>query len=314
MRSARDASTATRCSAQAGFNQAVEGFEAEYPIAEVKRPDGTVGRFITHSKAVEAKLKRVRRIAGVDAAFMRDHAPRTFKITMPSPSLIARASWRTGLTNQAYPSREALHADVTAIVREEMRALVADGVHYLQLDEGFNAYVNDEWRAGLAAEGRSAGAQLEQDIAADNACYDAVRDAGVTVAMHLCRGSRFGWIDGRGGYEWLAEQLFDRLHADRFLLEYDTGLIGGFEPLRFLPKGKVVVLGLISSKKPQLEHADDILRRIEEAAKVVPIEQLALSTQCGFQGAADRDGAHMTIDEQRRKLELVVTTARSVWG
>lgn len=303
-----------RDSWQAGFMQAVDGFEDEYPVLEIQLPDGTLGRFITHSKAVATKLASQRRIAGVDAAFMRAHAPGPFKITMPSPSLTARASWRAGLTDRVYASRDALQADVTAIVRDEMRALAADGAAYVQLDEGFNAYVNEEWLAGLRAEGRDAAAQLEKDIAADNACYDAVRAAGVTTAMHLCRGSRISWLDGRGGYEWLAEQLLDRLHVDRFLLEYDTALIGGFEPLRFLPKGKTVVLGLVSSKKPQLEKQSDILRRIEQAAKVVPIEQLALSTQCGFQGAADRDGAHMTIDEERRKLELVASTARQVWG
>ncbi len=132
--------------------------------------------------------------------------------------------------------------------------------------------------------------------------------------MHLCRGSRITWIDGKGSYDWLAERLLDQLHVDRFLLEYDTALVGGFAPLRFLPKGKIVVLGLISSKKGQLEDRSDVLRRIDEAAKVVPIDQLALSTQCGFQGAADRDGAHMTMDEERRKLELVVDVAHAVWG
>jgi 5-methyltetrahydropteroyltriglutamate--homocysteine methyltransferase len=132
--------------------------------------------------------------------------------------------------------------------------------------------------------------------------------------MHLCRGSRISWLDGEGGYDWLAERLLDQLRVDRFLLEYDTEQVGGFAPLRFLPKGKVVVLGLISSKKPQLERRDDVLRRIDDAAKVVPVDQLALSTQCGFQGAADRDGAHMDLDAERRKLELVVACARAVWG
>lgn len=181
-----------------------------------------------------------------------------------------------------------------------LQALVADLASYLQLDEGFNAYVDETWRAKVAAEGRSVEEQLAKDIAADNRCYDAVRDRGVTLAMHLCRGSRISWIDGKGSYDWLAERLLDQLHVDRFLLEYDTALIGGFDPLRFLPKGKVVVLGLVSS--------------IDEAAQVVPVEQLAISTQCGFQGAADRDGAHLTIDRERRKLELVVDVARAVWG
>ena len=303
-----------RDSWQAGISAAVEGFQHDYPVEDVRRPDGSTARFVVHRKAVIGKLRRTGRIAGVDAAFLRAHAPGPFKITMPSPSYVARTSWSPILSAAAYPSRDELHADLTAIAQAELQALVADGASYLQFDEGFNAYVDETWRAKVAAEGRSVEEQLAKDIAADNRCYGAVRDRGVTLAMHLCRGSRISWIVGQGSYDWLAERLLDQLHVDRFLLEYDTALIGGFEPLRFLPKGKVVVLGLVSSKKPQLEDRDALLRRIDEAARVVPVEQLAISTQCGFQGAADRDGAHLTIDRERRKLELVVEVARAVWG
>jgi 5-methyltetrahydropteroyltriglutamate--homocysteine methyltransferase len=303
-----------RDSWQAGILAAVEGFQHDYPVEETPRPDGTIARFVVHRKAVIGKLRRTGRIAGVDAAFLRANAPGPFKITMPSPSYVARTSWSPALSPAAYPTRDELHADLTAIAEEELRALAADGASYLQFDEGFTAYVDETWRAKVAAEGRSVEEQLAKDIAADNRCYDALRDRGVTRAMHLCRGSRISWVDGKGSYDWLAERLLDELHVDRFLLEYDTAHIGGFEPLRFLPKGKVVVLGLVSSKKPQLEDRDALLRRIDEAAKVVPVEQLAISTQCGFQGAADRDGAHMSIDQERRKLELVVEVARRVWG
>lgn len=303
-----------RDSWQAGIAAAVDGFHGDYPVEEVRRPDGTTARFIVHRKPVDRTLKQVGRIAGEDAAFLRAHAPGPFKITMPSPSYVARTSWSPDLSTPAYPSRDELQADLAQIVRGEMVALAGDGASYLQLDEGFNAYVDEDWRAKLVADGRSVEDQLAKDLAADNSCYDAVRGTGVTLAMHLCRGSRISWIDGKGSYDWLAERLLDQLHVDRFLLEYDTALVGGFEPLRFLPKDKIVVLGLISSKKPQLEDRDDILRRIDEAAKIVPVEQLALSTQCGFQGAADRDGRHMHIDEERRKLELVVDVARTVWG
>jgi 5-methyltetrahydropteroyltriglutamate--homocysteine methyltransferase len=303
-----------RDSWQSGITAAVDGFAHEYPVEEARRSDGTIERYVVHRKPVERRLKQIGRIASIDAAFLRAHAPGPFKITMPSPSHVTRSSWRADRSAQAYPTREALQDDLVAIVRSEMEALVADGASYLQLDEGFNAYVNEEWRAGLAADGRSVEEQLARDVAADNRCYDAVRGPGVTVAMHLCRGSRISWLDGKGSYDWLAERLLDQLRVDRFLLEYDTALIGGFAPLRFLPKGKVVVLGLISSKKSELERRDDVLRRIDEAARVVPVEQLALSTQCGFQGAADRDGAHVSDHVQRRKLELVVACAREVWG
>lgn len=303
-----------RDSWQAGIAAAVDGFQKEYPVEETRRPDGTAARFIVHRKAVEGKLRQHGRIAGDDASFLRDHAPGPFKITMPSPSYVARTSWSADRSAAAYPSRDDLHADLTAIARGELEALVSDGASYLQLDEGFNAYVDEDWRAKVSAEGRSVEGQLAKDLAADNSCYDAVQQSGVVRAMHLCRGSRISWVDGIGSYDWLAERLLNELHVDRFLLEYDTALIGGFEPLRFLPKGKVVVLGLISSKRPALEARDEVLRRIEQAAMVVPIEQLALSTQCGFQGAADRDGAHMTIADERRKLALVVDVARTVWG
>jgi 5-methyltetrahydropteroyltriglutamate--homocysteine methyltransferase len=199
-------------------------------------------------------------------------------------------------------------------VSGELQALAADGAAYLQLDEGFNSYVNPDWRQNLQSQGRDPDETLAQDIAADNACYDAVTAPGITRAMHLCRGSRVRWHFGSGDYNWLAERLFERLHVDRFLLEYDTAQAGGFEPLRFVAKGKIVVLGLVTVKSPQLERQDDLLRRIEEASRYCPIEQLALSTECGFQGAADRDGAHLTMDQQWRKLELVADTARKVWA
>ncbi|HLH75600.1 MAG TPA: hypothetical protein VKV28_02220 [Candidatus Binataceae bacterium] len=299
---------------QTNVSQAVEGFEAAYPVRESTTPDGRRVRIEMHAKGVERKLRQIRRIAQVDAAFMREHSPGPFKITMPSPAAVARAGYRRGVTEKAYPRREELHRDLADIIRGEMQALVADGAGYLQLDEGFNSYVNEDWRAQLRAQGLDPQRSLELDIAVDNSCYDAVAGSGVTRAMHLCRGSRTSWEHGSGGYQWLAERLLGALHVDRFLLEYDSALVGGFEPLRFVPKGKVVVLGLVSSKNPRLETIDELRRKIDEAAKYCPLEQLAISTQCGFQGAADRDGAHMTIDEQRRKLELVVETARQVWG
>jgi 5-methyltetrahydropteroyltriglutamate--homocysteine methyltransferase len=302
-----------RDSWQTNFSEAVAGFEKDYPVREFRKPDGTAAKVEMHTKAVAGKLRSVRRLAEVDARFMREHSPGPFKITMPSPSYVAWQSYRTGFTEQAYPTRQEMHRDLVAIVSSEMRALASEGAAYLQLDEGFTRYVDDGWRERLKEQGLDPVAVLQGDIAADNECYDAVRRDGVTVAMHLCRGSRMSWQRGTGGYDWLAEQLFDALHVDRFLLEYDSDRVGGFEPLRFLPKGKVAVLGLVSSTDPVLESRDTLLRRIEQAAKFCPIEQLAISTQCGFQGAADRDGAHMTIDEEQRKLELIVSTAVEIW-
>jgi 5-methyltetrahydropteroyltriglutamate--homocysteine methyltransferase len=152
--------------------------------------------------------------------------------------------------------------------------------------------------------------ELAADIAAENACWELLPQERVVRAMHLCRGSRTT-ARGTGGYEWLAEHLFDQLNVDRFLLEYDSQLVGGFEPLRFLPKGRIAVLGLVTSKDPRLESEDDLLRQIDAASKYAPIEQLAISPQCGFGGAADN--AFMAPDEQWKKLELVVRVADRIW-
>lgn len=293
------------------FSEAVDGFEAAYPIREIAREDGTRVRLQMHTKAIDGKLKQTRRLAQTDAAFLKKHAPGPFKITMPSPAVVSRNSYRKGVTDKAYPDVAELRNDVRNIVEGEMKALAADGAAYLQLDEGFTIYAEpDRMKASGIDDAEQA---LAEDIALENACYDAVKRDGLTLAMHLCRGSRASFARGKGGYDWLAEHLFDRLHVDRFLLEYDSERVGGFEPLRNMPKGKVAVLGLVSSTNPALEKQDDLLRRIEAASKFCPIEQLAISSQCGFQGSASRDGAHMTYDQQRRKLELIADTARKVW-
>jgi 5-methyltetrahydropteroyltriglutamate--homocysteine methyltransferase len=294
------------------FSESVEGFVNDYPVIENKRPDGTPVRVEMHYKAVRGKLRQVRRLN--DAAFMLLHSPGSFKVTMPSPSNLTRTCYQPGITDVAYPTLEQLHSDTVTIVRGEMEALKKEGVRYLQLDEGFVRYALESAHADARAKGIDLEKQLAEDIAADNSCYEAVQGDGMTTAMHLCRGSRVRWHHGVGHYDWLAERLFNALHVDRFLLEYDTDVVGGFEPLRFMPKGKVAVLGIVSSKEAQLEKQDDLIRRIEDAAAYCPIEQLALSPQCGFQAAADRDGAHMSYDAERRKLELIVDTARKVWG
>lgn len=299
---------------QTVFSQAVEGFEANYPILESQRDDGTIARLQSHTKAICGRLQQHSRLAETDAAFLKEHARGAFKITMPSPAVVARASFRKGVTDKAYADRAELLADTTKIVQGEVEALAKQGVPYVQLDEGFTFYV-DRAQGEAYADGRSREEAIEADIAAENTCYAAARAAGAVTAMHLCRGSRASFRRGSGGYDWLAERLLDRLDVDRFLLEYDDNeRVGGFEPLRNMPKGKVAVLGLVNSTKPELEKRDDLMRKIEAAAKFCAVEQLAISSQCGFQGAGTRDGAHMTADQQWRKLELIVETARKVWG
>ena len=187
------------------------------------------------------------------------------------------------------------------------------GVPYIQIDAPrYSYYVDPKWRSHLQGLGEDPDQAFEEAVVADNACLrDAERD-GVTLAMHVCRGNNQSMWYAQGGYEPIAERLFGTLEVDRFLLEYDTERTGTFEPLRFMPNDKMVVLGLVSSKEPRLEDQDDLMRRIDEAARFVPLEQLALSPQCGFASMAA--GTLVTEDEQWRKLELVVETARKVWG
>ena len=296
---------------QTVFAQAVDGFEHTFPKMRMRRADGETVEVEMHDLTATSTLSAAGRLAGADAGYLREHAPGPFKITLPSPAFIGRMSYRPGKTDGAYPTRAEFVRDVVRIMREEMEALVADGVAYIQLDEGFVYYVS-EWIKAKEGLEDDLEAALAADIATENICYDAVSD-GVTVAMHVCRGSRVSYMHGMEGYDWLAERLFDALHVDRYVLEYDLEY-GGFEALRHIPEGKIAVLGLISSKEPQLESQDLLLRRIEEASKYCPIDRLALTTQCGFQAAADRDGAHIGYERQWRKLELMRETAEQVWG
>ena len=193
------------------------------------------------------------------------------------------------------------------MVQREVQALLDEGVSYIQLD-------SLHYVIGLADPRRRDRLDQELDavITADNASLQDARRPGVTVGLHMCRGNnRSAWIT-EGGYDAIAEKAFNLLDVDRFLLEYDTERAGGFEPLRLVPKGKTVVLGLISSKEPALESQDLLLRRIDEASQYVALEHLALSPQCGF--ASTAPGNMLTWDDQRRKLELVVQTAHKVWG
>jgi 5-methyltetrahydropteroyltriglutamate--homocysteine methyltransferase len=247
---------------------------------------------------VGGKLRRNGRLTGGEAAFMEEHSPGPWKMTMPGPMLRANQMYRPGVS-AGYGSAAEVAYDMGAIMADEVRDLAREGVSYLQLDSLL--YANPVPPEALAAS-----------IEADNLVIDAAKAAGLTVGLHMCRGNnRSSWL-GEGSYEPCAEQAFNNLRADRFLLEYDTGRAGGLEPLRFMPRDKVVVLGLISSKEPQLELQDELRRRIDEAAKYVPVENLGISPQCGF--ASSLLGNLLTWDDQRRKLELVVETARKVWG
>jgi 5-methyltetrahydropteroyltriglutamate--homocysteine methyltransferase len=263
---------------------------------------------------VASKLRQVRRFTAHESEFLQQHAPGPFKMTLPGVMTRAATWYRPGITDRFYPTRDDLVYEIAGMLRNEVRALIEEGVSYIQLDSlRYVIQLSDEpTRQRLIASGEDVEALLDETIAVDNFVLQEARGAGATIALHMCRGNNRSAWRSQGGYEAIAEKAFSQLHVDRFLLEYDTDRAGGFEPLRFVPNDKMVVLGLISSKDPRLESQDVLRRRIDEAARYVPLENLALSPQCGF--ASTAPGNQLTHDEQRRKLELVVETARQVWG
>jgi 5-methyltetrahydropteroyltriglutamate--homocysteine methyltransferase len=236
----------------------------------------------------------------------------TPKLTIPSPSMVHYRGGAAAIDPAVYQDEDAFWEALSAAYASQVRGIAAQGCTYLQLDDTSLAYLNDPaQRAELAAQGRDAEHQHERYIRQINAAL-AGRPAGLTVTTHLCRGNfRSSWV-AEGGYDFVAEALFGGLDVDGFFLEYDDARSGGFEPLRFVPPGKRVVLGLVTTKRPQLERKDDLKRRIEEAATYVPLEQLCLSPQCGFSSTVE--GNNLTRDEQIAKLDLVVQTAAEVWG
>ena len=265
-------------------------------------------------QVVGARLRQVRRLTGQESGLLKQNSPGPYKITLPGVMTRAAGWFRPGITDKFYQSRAELVDDLVAMLQREIKALLEEGVSYIQLDSlWYVTRITDvNRRQQMIDSGIDPEKELDETIATDNASLQEASVSGVTVALHMCRGNnRSSWL-AQGGYEAVAEKAFNSLNVDRFLLEYDTDRAGGFEPLRFMPKDKTVVLGLISSKEPGLESQDELLRRIEEASKFVPMENLAISPQCGF--ASTAPGNLLTEDEQWRKLELVVETARKAWG
>ena len=297
-----------RASFLTGFSDAVDGFvPGEPPPLPWKGGNGHLAP-APRAVLVARELRPKERIAASEAAFLREHCPVPFKVTLPSPLLFAMNSYVPGLSDRAYPAREDLIAEVAGLLADEAGRLAAEGVPYVQLDSpSYTRWVDRELLAGRP----EASGLLDAAIEGDNRVLDAARAGGALTAVHLCRGNLMGRWLAEGGYDPIAQRLFTRLRCDRLLLEYDSERAGTFAPLRFVPAGKVVALGLITTKSGALESADDVLRRIDEASRIVPLEQLALSPQCGF--ATSLAGNPLTPDDQWRKLELVASLARDVW-
>jgi 5-methyltetrahydropteroyltriglutamate--homocysteine methyltransferase len=289
---------------------AVEGFSA----TEGNRRQWSGGdQSIGVANAVVGRLHQRRPLTSHELPFLQQHSPGPIKITLPSPNQFPASSYKHGISDKAYPTRSELLRDIVTIVAAEVKRLAEEGVAYIQIDAPRYAYYLDpKWREWLRTEmAAEPDDLLDEAIAADNEVVRAGRRAGVTLGIHLCRGNNRSNWHSEGAYDPIAEKLFNRLEADRFLLEYDDERSGGFEPLRLVPREKIVVLGLVSTKTAGLERADEVRARIDEAARYLPLDQLALSPQCGF--ASIMEGNKLSEDAQWSKLRLVNEVAAAVW-
>jgi 5-methyltetrahydropteroyltriglutamate--homocysteine methyltransferase len=296
------------------FLKRIHGVSVSTSEYKVKfRGEGKEIDFAPPVLGVSARLERPDGgVAVEDFRFLKSVTSRTAKLCIPSPSMLHFRGGRGSVSQTAYPEIDEFFADLARIYREEVADLAAAGCGYLQLDDTNLAYLCDpEHRERARAIGEdpkklpSVYAKLITESVKD-------RPKNMTAAIHLCRGNfRSAWV-AEGSYEAVAETLFNEIGVDAFFLEYDDARSGGFEPLRFVPKGKLVVLGLVTSKRGVLESKDELKRRIEEASRFLPLESLALSPQCGF--SSSEHGNDLTVAEQADKLRLVVETAREVWG
>jgi len=303
------------------FTDAVQGFDMGDAVGRSWQAGGTgsqrgsapAGQVSSVTGIVTSRLRPVRRLAAHELAFLKVHAPGAIKMTLPSATQFPAIAYKRGVTDQVYPDHSALLWDIVGILKAEVAALAGDGVQYIQIDAPrYSYYMDPKWREYIRKEiGLDPDAALDEAVRADNATLEGAGRPGVTVAMHLCRGNNRSHWYAEGGYDPIAEKLFGTLQVDRFLLEYDDDRSGTFEPLRFIPKGKTVVLGLVSSKRAPLESKQNLIGRIEDASRYVPLEHLALSPQCGF--ASTMEGNLLTEDDQWAKLRLVAETAREVW-
>jgi 5-methyltetrahydropteroyltriglutamate--homocysteine methyltransferase len=297
------------------FIYQLDGISKEAGHIEVKffNEEGTV-EFTPAALHVDGKLGVSETIFGEAFRFLRDTATRVVpKLTIPSPSMVHYRGGKAAIDPAVYSDLDEFWADLTAAYRDEVRRLGELGCTYLQFDDTSLAYMNDpHQREYIASIGGDPERQHVEYIHHINEAL-AERPEGMSVTTHMCRGNfRSSWA-AEGGYDFVAEALFSELDVDGLFMEWDDERSGGFEPLRLLPKGeKQVVLGLVTTKRGQLESRDELLRRIEEAATHAPIEQLCLSPQCGFSSTVE--GNVLTPDEQWAKLRLIVDVAQEVWG
>src|SRR5438876_11023723 len=315
-----------RLNFQDSFGASVEGFDAAHSTLKIYegRVEGATplrrwdikelhdsGTAVSHRRPAKARLRLGFNAPLLEYRFVHEWAKKPGKVSLIGPDRISqRFDYQASAA--VYRDMDDFLADVVAIERAMVESLEAGGCRYIHIDApGFTAYVDPPSLDAMRARGEDPMANFARSLKAEAAV---VKDLGDDVAsgIHLCRGNQRSMWHREGSYDAIAERLLNELPHDRFLLEYDSPRAGSFEPLRFVPKGKVVVLGLVSTKVPELETVEDLKLRIDEAAKFIPLDQLAISPQCGF--ASDVVGNVLSNDDQRRKLERVVETARQVWG
>jgi 5-methyltetrahydropteroyltriglutamate--homocysteine methyltransferase len=313
-----------RLNFQDSFGAAVEGFDASTSTVQAytRRVEGGTalrrwevplhekGTAISHRRPVTSKLRLVRNVPLEEYEFVASVARTPAKVSLIGPDRISQRFDHQN-SKAVYRDMDAFVADVVAIQREIIGRTVAAGCRYIHVDApGYTAYVDEPSLKQMRDRGEDPAENFSRSLRADAAVI--ANFPGVTFGIHLCRGNQRSMWHREGTYDAIAERLFTELPHDRFLLEYDSPRAGSFAPLRFLPKGKIAVLGLVSTKVPGVETIDGLRRRIDEAARFASLEQLAISPQCGF--ASDVIGNLISPDDQKRKLEVVVETARQIWG
>jgi 5-methyltetrahydropteroyltriglutamate--homocysteine methyltransferase len=294
------------------FLEQLEGVEVKGGIAV--KFHGAAGEvdFAPPVMHVTRKLRHVKPIQLADFEFLKSVTARLPKVTIPSPTMLHFRGGRGAISREAYPDLDEFYEDVARCYRDEIRQLAQAGCRYLQLDDTNLAYLCDpKMREGARQRGDDPDELPRRYARLINAAI-AGRPADMTVCVHLCRGNFQSAWAAEGGYEPVAEVLFNELKVDGYFLEYDDARSGDFRPLRFVPKDRVVVLGLVTTKLGSLESKDDLKRRIGEAAKHAPLEQLCLSPQCGFSSTVH--GNRLAVEAQAAKIRRIVETAREVWG
>jgi len=284
------------------LNDVVEGIDAEGYVRHHRDRDGTPAEVRTPTPV--ARLRRTGYLADVEYDYVRSLTMLPIKVTMPSPSLLAMY-WSAEKAGAAYPTREAYRDHLVELMREDAVELARRGVEQIQLDAPHYAYLQE-----ILSDVGDRDGMLRELVEVDDAVLRGLD--GVTRCLHICRGNMRGRFTGTEPYEGFAHAVLPYAEYERILLEYDDERSGGFAPLRYLRGEAVAVLGLVTTKRPQLESVDELKARIEDASRYVPLERLALSTQCGF--ASNALGNEISVDAQRAKLELVIDIAHDVWG